>query len=174
MTAEHAKAPIDRSGWPKGPWDDEPDRHEWRTKAGYPGLAVRHSLGHWCGYVAVPPGHAAYGKDDDAAGVSVHGGITYASVCNGDICHVPEPGEPDDVYWLGFDCAHSRDAAPNARISAGWDEWDGAVAYWGPAARSQGDKRTVKGEYRNLHYVIAECENLSAQLRDMRGGNAGQ
>jgi hypothetical protein len=33
MTEQVDKTPMDRSGWPKGPWDDEPDRHEWRTKA---------------------------------------------------------------------------------------------------------------------------------------------
>jgi hypothetical protein len=39
----------------------------------------------------------------------VHGGLTYADRCQGAICHVPQPGESDDVWWLGFDCNHSGD-----------------------------------------------------------------
>ena len=28
------------------------------------------------------------------------------------ICHIPDQGEPDDVWWLGFDCLHGGDLAP--------------------------------------------------------------
>lgn len=103
---------IDRSGWPPGPWDGEPDRWEARH-AGFPVLAVRNELGNWCGYVGVPPGHPwRGGNNDDLDNVRVHGGITYASPCQGAICHVPAPGEPDDVLWIGFDCAHAYDLVP--------------------------------------------------------------
>lgn len=47
---------VDKTSWPPGPWHDEPDRLQWKTAAGLPGLLVRHSrLGHLCGYAAVPP-----------------------------------------------------------------------------------------------------------------------
>src|SRR5215510_304522 len=28
------------------------------------------------------------------------------------ICHTPSPGEPDNVWWLGFDCCHLGDLYP--------------------------------------------------------------
>lgn len=62
-TTEKTETFIDRTGWPSGPWDDEPDRVEWRDEAtGLPCLALRNDMfGSWCGYVAVPPGHPVHG-----------------------------------------------------------------------------------------------------------------
>lgn len=68
--------------------------------------------GSWCGYVGVPPGHPAFKKGYDDVEVNVHGGLTYAAHCASHICHVPKPGEPDNVWWLGFDCAHAGDGVP--------------------------------------------------------------
>lgn len=108
--------PTDRSRWGRGPWDEEPDREEWRSY-GFPCLVRRGGSGSWCGYVAVPPGHPWHGKgyselyDEDRA-PDVHGGLTFAGPCSGEICHVPAPGEPDDMWWHGFDCAHSGDISP--------------------------------------------------------------
>lgn len=120
MTRTHTY--LDRTGWAPGPWDGEPDHVEWRDPAtGLPCLTHRNRFGTWCGYVGVPPGHPWHGKDyDDEAlyDVDVHGGLTYADLCDPDappqegICHVPEPGEPEDVWWLGFDCGHFMDQAP--------------------------------------------------------------
>jgi hypothetical protein len=108
---------VDRTGWPAGPWDSEPeDRWEGRH-AGFPVLAVRNSTGNWCGYVGVPPGHPWHGRYDDLD-VNVHGGITYGAPCQsngGPICHVPAAGEPETVWWLGFDCAHWGDIVPTLR-----------------------------------------------------------
>lgn len=114
---------VDRSGWPRGEWDDEPDRVEWRDAAGVPVLPcliVRGPSGALCGYVGVPPGHPWHGKDFDAVQAAdgdspdVHGGLTYAAACQprGNICHAPLPGESDEVWWLGFDCNHAFDVAP--------------------------------------------------------------
>lgn len=105
----------DKASWPPGPWHAEPDRLEFEHK-GVPCLLVRNkSLGNWCGYAAVPPGHPLHGKGYDAPqleDVRAHGGLTYASACCGEICHTPKAGEPDDVWWFGFDCAHAFDLAP--------------------------------------------------------------
>lgn len=115
---------VDRTGWPKGPWDTEPDRVDWKTEAGLPAIALRHSSGHWCGYVGVPTDHPAL--DADAPAVDVHGGITYGSKCSGHVCHIPEPGEPADVFWFGFDFAHNGDANPSAwEIESGANRWRG-------------------------------------------------
>jgi hypothetical protein len=145
---------VDRTGWDKGPWDDEPDRVEWRTAAGLPGLALRARSGNWCGYVAVPPGHPAHGAQYSDLDVEVHGGLTYANRCAGRICHVPEPGEPDDVYWLGFDCAHA------------WDIRPADDAFW--RKRGEEPMRFDGSTYRTIAYVRAECESLARQLAGMR------
>lgn len=141
--------PLLRAEWTSGPWDAEPDRAQWRDEAtGLPCLAVRNAhLGYWCGYVAVPAGHPAHGKNYEAVDVSAHGGLTYSDACSGDICHVPAAGEPDDVWWLGFDCAHADDLMPGCSV--------GMAKY---------------GTYRTLDYVKAQCADLAQQLSAMKTG----
>lgn len=107
---------VNKTGWPDGPWMQEPDRVQWRTVAGLPGLVVRQPVaGALCGYAGVPPGHPMHGLDCSADDFPRFGhGIDYSAPCqvDGPVCHVPEPGEPDDVWWLGFHCAHGWDYAP--------------------------------------------------------------
>lgn len=137
---------YDRKLWGDGPWDGEPDRVEWKVK-GLPALIVRSDLGNLCGYVAVPPGHPSHGKDYDLVDVNVHGGLTYAGACSGEICHKVAKGEPDDVWWLGFDCGHAWDLIPYMVASHGpWLFGEGAT-------------------YKTVEYVQEECEKLAAQLR---------
>lgn len=82
------------------------------------------------------------------AGIEVHGGLTYSAKCSGKICHVPEPGEPDDIWWFGFDCSHYGDKSP--------------MMY---AMASKGYQRTFRDEvYREIPYVQAECATLAKQL----------
>jgi hypothetical protein len=141
---------IDKSTWGDGPWQTEPDRVDW-THAGLPCLALRNHHGVWCGYAAVAPGHPFHGQSYDDLDVNVHGGLTYANTCAGPICHVPKPGEPDDVWWFGFDCAHTWDFSPGmtARLSTyGIDP--------GP--------RDPEEVYRTLDYVQAEVIRLAEQL----------
>ena len=103
---------VDRTGWPPGTWDKEPDRLEWEH-AGFPCLIIRNDyFGHLCGYVALPPEHALHGVDYPEIEVGVHGGLTYAGPCRGAVCHIPKPGQPADVWWIGFDCLHCFDLAP--------------------------------------------------------------
>lgn len=152
MEATQEKKPIDRTGWGPGPWDGEPDRLEWRTAAGLPALARRAGHGSWCGYVAVPPGHPLHGAHYDDPPVDVHGGLTYAAACDGEICHVPGPGEPDDVWWFGFDCAHAGDLMPMMLVAA-------------RAMPRQLRTHDSTDAYRTLAYVQEQCEQLAVQLR---------
>ena len=62
--------------------------------------------------------------------------------------HVGRPGEPDDVYWLGFDCHHCDDYAP-------------AFAVRGKEIGCMGHPGDV---YRDLEYVEGECASLARQL----------
>lgn len=142
-TVEHE---VDRTGWPSGEWDLEPDRVEWRSEAGLPCLILRNDMGTLCGYVGVPPGHPWHGQDHDDVSASVHGGLTYGAFCTGHICHLPRPGEPAEVYWLGFDCGHAGDLIPR----------------FGPVFRLS-YHLDLGMAYRNLAYVTAEVECLAAQ-----------
>jgi hypothetical protein len=134
---------YDKSRWRKGVWDQEPDRLEWREE-GFPCLIVRNSSGALCGYVGVPPGSPYHGLDYDDVDISVHGGLTYAQGCDEDspICHVPLAGEPDNVWWLGFDCLHSGDLAPDFGF----------------------------GTYKDISFVKQEISGMIEQLRGSNNG----
>lgn len=140
---------YDKSSWGPGPWQTEPDRVEFEAE-GYPCLITRHqTLGTLCGYVAVPPGHPLHGKDpfDDRLSLNAHGGVNYGSLCSGHICHVPKPGEPDDVWWFGFDCGHAGDLSPGTQITSFFPLNDQV--------------------YRDIAYVRGQCEWLAHQLKEL-------
>lgn len=154
MSNESSTPAVDKSEWGDGPWLTEPDRVEWEH-AGLPCLAARSEIGgNWCGYAAVPPGHPLHGKDYNDVDVDVHGGLTYASLCAGHICHVPKPGEPDDVWWFGFDCGHCFDVMP---------AMDSRTRSFGlaPVFPPYGMPLTT---YKTLDYVQAEVNRLADQL----------
>lgn len=136
------KMTYDKSKWRRGPWDNEPDRVDF-IHAGFSCFMLRNDMGHWCGYVGVPSSHPAYMKSYDDVDVRVHGGLTYADKCNDVICHVPEPGMPDDVWWLGFDTAHSGDLSPMMTRFRFKDYGD---------------------IYRDVNYTRKETEQLAEQL----------
>lgn len=85
----------------------------WTTKAGFRAVclfadAMRN--GHRCGYVGIPKGHQLHGihyNSEVLSQLSVHGGLTYS---DGDDDY---PVAASDVWWLGFDCAHSFDDPRN-------------------------------------------------------------
>lgn len=142
---------IDKAAWPaRGEWDNEPDKVQWPDAAtGLPCLIVRGPSGALCGYVGVPKGHPYHGKDYETCDVDVHGGLTFADGCSHGadeshgVCHVPGEGEPDDVWWLGFDTAHYGDMSPAYRSI-----WCG-------------------GTYRTIAYVRAEVTRLAKQLSEI-------
>ena len=89
--------------------------------------------------------------------IEVHGGLTFSGPCHGDpemestgICHKPSPGEPDDVWWYGFDTGHAWDYAPQ-------------IIYPGYEPRKLSDHCV----YRDVAYVTAECQSLAKQLKAM-------
>lgn len=75
--------------------------------------------------------------------VHVHGGLTYSQTCQGDICHKAKEGDPDNVWWFGFDCSHSDDMTPSM------------LKY----GIGRGDI------YRNQAYVTAQTRALATQLK---------
>jgi hypothetical protein len=164
---------IDKSDWFEGPWKNEPDKLQWQDEAtGLPCLIVRNGAGALCGYVGVTEGHPFFEKHYDEAKLpsgeymDVHGGLTFTDFCDpragGEdhlICHVPAPGEPDHVWWLGFDCAHSGDLSPGLqhRLSEG-------------LRIAMRDFET----YKDIDYVKAECAKLAAQLGEVAQSGSAQ
>lgn len=146
---------TDKTSWGPGPWQDEPDKEQFADEAtGLPCLVKRSPLGgNLCGYVGVSEGHPWLGKDYDDIDAEVHGGLTYAGFCQeGDeartICHIPGPGEPGRLYWLGFDCGHAWDVSP------------------GMDARYPDFFRDPTVTYKTVAYVKAECARLAAQAAE--------
>lgn len=96
---------IDKSQWGPGPWQEEPDKLQFMTAAGLPGLIVRGPIGALCGYVGVSAGHPYHGvgygscpvhcgldryadegqprceHDSPDMRLDVHGGLTFSSFC---------------------------------------------------------------------------------------------
>lgn len=142
---------IDRSKWkqPFGEWDGEPDKAQWPDPVtGLPCLAVRHSTsGHWCGYVGVSEGHPYFGRPYDEALVECIE-LTFADKCHPNatedhgICHIAGEGEPDHVWWFGFDFAHAGDTCPG---------YMNAYEF-------------LDSSYKTLAVVKRECADLAAQL----------
>lgn len=147
---------IDKTEWQDGPWNYEPDKIQWPDeKTGLPCLIRRSSMGFLCGYVGVPPGHPWYGKGYDEVDVNVHGGLTYAEACSEgepeySICHVPSEGEPDHVWWLGFDCGHLEDKSD---ISLSRDFRAEYGLDW-----------MSRGVYRDVPYVRSQIRSLAEQI----------
>lgn len=160
-------------------WETEPDKFDFGAH-GLKCAARRGPCKQWCGYVAVPKEHPLHGynysvsrkiskpavaqvwdtsgedrewtyglysEEFDCGFLSpeavfrVHGGLTYS----GDKCPT---NDPDGNWWFGFDCAHAGDFIP----------YDGAVRDL--VSRHDGDI------YRDLTFVIAQCEHLAKQLID--------
>lgn len=152
-----------RARWGPGPWQEEPDKVTWIDDAtALDCMIVRNHWGAWCGYVGVPPDHVAHGKgydDSSIEHVRVHGGLTFAGLCDESedpafgICHVPLPGRPENVYWLGFDCGHAWDLQPEM------EELNKKLA-----AIPYADDDFMKPSYKTVAYATAEVTQLAAQL----------
>lgn len=142
---------IDKTDWPRGEWDNEPDKAHWiDPDTGLDCLVVRvPHHGALCGYVGVPESHPLFGKDEYGIDVDVHGGLTFSGRCGSQedegkgICHPKEGAANETVWWLGFDCIHFRDL--------------------NPARRNYGEE-----EYRDFPYVQREVTNLARQLNEQQ------
>jgi hypothetical protein len=141
---------VDKSGWPDGPWQHEPDKIQWQHEGnGLPCMIIRHPRrGHLNGYVAVPPGHPWHGRNAESVPpVATHWEISYAAApetgpVESAIAHEPGAGEPADVWWFGFHCAHDGDMVPADPLSSFGED----------------------AEYRDVEYVAMMCAILAGQL----------
>lgn len=72
---------------------------------GFRCVVVGTRLGHRCGYVEIPMGHALHGRHYDNVDISVHGGWTYSECACDDYPVITD----NKSWWIGFDCAHCGD-----------------------------------------------------------------
>lgn len=146
--------PIDKSKWPRGPWDSEPDRRFWRTRAGLHAYIIRQAnYGHLCGYVEVPTevNEDWNREQDDEKGpwtpdIDMHGGVTWSGETSQ---WAPEYRPEYNCWWWGFDCNHAWDYAP------------GLATILPRYAQHFADQ-----EYKTFAYAEAECEKAARNLRD--------
>ena len=161
-TLSYTTMPDKLEKWGDGPWVNEPDKMQYLdTKTGLPCLAVRTSMGNWCGYVGVSKDHPLFAKDynDDVLDIDldVHGGLTFSDFSREDapegagICHLPGPGEPKKVWWFGFDCAHHMDLVPSM------EQFHKEHGLLFPVLLG-------RGSYKTLEYVQSETEKLAEAL----------
>lgn len=152
---------LDKTAWPPGPWQDEPDHLEWYDEAtSYHCLMHRNEFfGFWCGYVGIDATHPYFGKSEDLD-LFAHGGIT-----NSDACH-PGRGASsgEDTWWIGFDCGHGFDYSPV------WPVLRDAFGL-GSLRRFQYLFPGVY-EYRDIEFVKREIENLARQLKNFHGSES--
>lgn len=132
---------IDKSSWPEGPWMEEPNVLSGiDDETGYETLIVRHvDFGHLSGYVGVYEGHKLFGKHGFDINMDVHGGITWGS--KNDPCKSFRKEQPA-IFWIGFDCLHMHDSAPNFPLNS-----------------------LQSGSYKTIEYVKNECASLAKQLK---------
>jgi hypothetical protein len=158
--------------WGEGPWNTEEDHAVWvDPTTDLDCMINRGSSGALCGYVGVPPSHPLHGKQYDDVNVDVHGGLTYSRPCqeDGEICHVPQEGREAEIWWFGFDCAHSGDISPRMvadmrvlkeRLRTEGKEKEAAVfdEKW---------DHVFKPTYKDWAYVQQECTDLARQLAEV-------
>lgn len=157
-----------RVGWPAGPWDDEPDKVQFADPATGLACLVRRNvrLGNLCGYVGVPPGHPLYAVNYDEADLWADGvpEVNFAAPCAVEedeeyaICHVPGPGEPEPLWWFGFDNGHGGQLVP------GLEEVHQRVL-----ATMQDRAFALPDDvYATVDDVKQQCARLAARLAAMR------
>jgi hypothetical protein len=179
----------DKSTWGDGPWQSEPDKAVWVDEAtGLDCLIVRNHHGALCGYVGVAEGHPWFGRGyseclehgpdceaswehDNTGEVNVHGGLTFSGPCaesedpSVHICHQPQPGRPEKVWWFGFDCLHAWDISPVMELHER-EYYEKAKAEGDTEGIRLWGQRDTDKVYRDVLYVEREVASLAKQLAD--------
>ncbi|MDD3039779.1 hypothetical protein [Bacteroides sp.] len=118
---------------------------------GFRGVVVGNAMGHRCGYVGLPKGDVYYGEDYDDIPVKCHGGLTFGKLSP----DYPIKDEGEELYWIGFDCAHLNDAKDPELLE-----------YFGKRGKREEDWPDVfmHGKVRTQYEVRREVERIIDQL----------
>lgn len=124
---------------PHRPWEGEPDNAEWVDEStGLHGHIMRNTITHTlCGYVGVTSGDLV--------------GVDYNRILMGDYtphCGLTYSGREGNVWWLGFDTAHSEDFLPGLYIKMRMVNHNGKES-WPPTTN-----------YRTWEFVDAEIRRM--------------
>lgn len=195
MTATDMK--YEKETWGGDQWKDEPDRKEWRDEAtGMPCLALRNSMGAWCGYVAVAPTHPAHGLHYDGAPDAeaqrhseiarkrlkifsklMDGGADFSAASEKAWEGAPDRPEPTDagveLRDVNVHGGLTYAGACNGHICHTPAEGESDDAWWfGFDCSHAGDytpqlKHHTDEVYRDLPYIERECASLASQLHAM-------
>jgi len=150
-----------------------------QTHEGYVGAIVLQPLGHYCGYVGVPPGHPAYGgdytSDEDIYFLEVHGGVTYSGEQNEENGNYPtQDPEYDGRWFIGFDAAHAYDLPNPSRVieSDEFTEEEKKRAYhYGKAMLDSVEKMreevAEETTFKDYGFILREVFSLSEQLKHL-------
>jgi hypothetical protein len=132
----------------------------WFTESGYRAVVIFNETGHRCGYVEIPRSHPCYEKEYSDIDVDVHGGLTFSAYSK------EMPYDTPAGFWvLGFDCIHYGDAIDLEAYER--------YSNMGYIPKVQEDISHIfnaiftDDEVRTLDFVVAECESLAAQLKEM-------
>lgn len=184
---------IDKSSWPRGPWDSEPDKVQWQDETTHlPCLIVRSPSGALCGYVGVPRSHPFYERYYDDCNIDAHGGLTFAGHCSkatpeawarlrahrnrleAEAKAYPhgDAAETLQKYSASFDdfsayvevCERTAICHRPAEGEAGDIWWLGFdCAHLGDIMPKR-DRQYCSGTYKDIAYVTRECKLLAKQL----------
>lgn len=176
---------VDKTTWPDGPWNNEPDTKHWTDEAtGYPCAVVRHPrYGSLCGYVGLPEGHPLYGLDYGAESDKLTEALERRKqepvgenpsfmVLVSCITGVLKPA-PDIVFkvhgGLTFSDKSPDEDAPKDHWFFGFDcghAWDYQPGLDSELAKYGVPRLTLIKDtvYRDFAYVEAECASLAQQL----------
>ncbi len=118
---------------------------------------------HWCGYVGVHKDHPWFEKSHEELEnhIDIHGGLSYSDHCQGDVCHKTD--EEDNIWWLGFDCAHAGDLLPKSAYLIPGHEFS-LMTRLSEIMGMHGN--THSGTYRNVAFVKKELKKLSKQAKE--------
>lgn len=114
-------------------------------------------MGHRCGYIAIPKDHELYEKDYDEIDISVHGGLTYSEYSRD---NYPVKSD-EDVWWIGFDCAHGGDAKDLELIKSFGEENHEVQVMLDMESRFSN-----YGTVRNIEYVENELIDAVKQIKE--------
>lgn len=123
----------------------------------YEYLVILNTMGHRCGYVAIPPDLTNFDEDS----IDCHGGITFFG--NNHVLKNLLTTQCLD-NWIGFDCRHHYDA-PDIEAVEKYHGKSGHLDYL-KDLNALFDDGTVK----SFDYVKKECKSIIIQLEAMPNG----
>lgn len=166
---------IDRSGWPSGPWDNEPDLVKF-THAGFMCVVARQYTGHLCGYVGLPKTHPLHGvsysepsdklkealekRKEQPLGNNPAFAVLTRCVFGGEL-----EATPETVFTVHGGLTYSRD-----HLLPVGDDANGLWWFGFDCAHCDDETpiRSYGGQYRDIEYVRAETESLADQLASIK------